>query len=101
MHFIAMMYNVWGLTRFWDDLRGLDWKCPSDEGQTAKFQLIDSTSPVGGVESQTTLLINYRLQLLHILCTFAHFIFALLHISLSLNTPDLGHKFELWILYPI
>ena len=29
-----MMYNMWGLTWFWDDLKTLYWKCWSDDGQS-------------------------------------------------------------------
>ena len=29
-----MMYNMWGLTWFWDDLKALYWKCWSDDGMT-------------------------------------------------------------------
>ena len=47
-----MMYNMWGLTWFWDDLKAPYWKCGSDYLRTNKqteFQLVDSTPPAGGV----------------------------------------------------
>ena len=47
------VYNMWGLTWFWDDLKAIERKCWSDDVQTdrhTEFQLVDSTSPVGGVE---------------------------------------------------
>ena len=48
-----MMYTMWGLTWFWDDLKAIYWKYWSDYVRTDKqteFQLVDSTPPVGGVE---------------------------------------------------
>ena len=48
-----MVYNMWGLTSFWDDLKAIERKFWSDDVQTDKqteFQLVDSTPPVGGVE---------------------------------------------------
>ena len=47
-----MMYDMWGLTWIWDDLKGLYWKCWSDErhmDSPAEFPLIDSIPSVGGV----------------------------------------------------
>ena len=30
---------MWGLAKFWDDLKGLCWKCWSDDGQTRRQNL--------------------------------------------------------------
>ena len=44
------VYNMWGLTWFWDDLKAIEQKCWSDDVQTDRFP-----TPVGGVEwKQTT-----------------------------------------------
>ena len=44
-----MVYNMWALTWFWDDLKALDWKQWSDYVRTnrqTEFQLVDSTRPI-------------------------------------------------------